>query len=48
MVIPSFGGAEDVSVGRSGCFQLLDAEDSILIEQEIKSCCLSSKGIKSC
>ena len=43
--IPSLGGAEDVSVVRSNCFQLLEPEDSILVEKGIESCCSDSKGI---
>ena len=45
MIIPSFGGVEDVSLRRSNCFQLLDAKVLILVEEEIKSYCLGSKGI---
>ena len=30
IIIPSFGGAEDVSVGKFNCFKLLGLEDSIL------------------
>ena len=30
MFIPSFGGAEEVSVGKSNCFQLLDVQGLIL------------------
>ena len=45
MIIPSFGGAKDVSEEDPIVFQLLDAEDSIFVEQGIKSCCFSSKGI---
>ena len=32
-IIPSLGGVEDVSVGRSSYFQLLELEDSILVEK---------------
>ena len=44
-IIPSLGGVEDVSVGRSNCFQLLEPEDLILVDKVIESCCSSSKGI---
>ena len=44
-IIPSLGVAEDVSVDRSSCFQLLGPEDSILVKKGIESCCSSSKGI---
>ena len=44
-IIPSLGGAEDVFVGRSNCFQFMELEDSILVEKAIKSCCSGSKGI---
>ena len=44
-IIPSLGGAEDVSVGRSSYFQLLELEDSSLVETGIESCFSSSKGI---
>ena len=30
IIIPSFGGVEDVSVGKSSCFELLRPKDSIL------------------
>ena len=45
IIIPSLGGAEDVSVGRSSCFQILEPKDSIFIEKRIESCCSGSKGI---
>ena len=45
IIIPSLGGANDVSMGRSSCFQLLKLENSILVENGIESCCSSSKGI---
>ena len=48
MIILSFGGTEDVSIGKFDCFQLLDAKDSILVEKGIESCCLDSKGIDHC
>ena len=44
-IIPSLGGAEDVSVGRSSCFQLLEPKNLILVEKRIESCCFGSKGI---
>ena len=45
IIIPSLGGVEDVFVSRSSYFQLLELEDSILVEKEIKSCCFGSKEI---
>ena len=44
-IIPSLGGAEDVSVGRSSFFQLLEPEDSIFVEKGIESCFFGSKEI---
>ena len=43
IIIPSFGGGEDVSVSKSNCFKLLGPENSILGSQGIESCCFSSK-----
>ena len=45
MIIPCLGGAEDVSVDRVSCFQLLELEDSIFVDKGIESCCSGSKGI---
>ena len=44
-IIPSLGGAKDVFVGRSNYFQLLEFENSILIEKGIESYCSGSKRI---
>ena len=44
-IIPSLGGVEDVFVGRSNCFHLLEPEYLILVKKRIESCCSSSKGI---
>ena len=44
-IIPSLGGGEDVSMGRSSYFQLLEFENSILIEKGIESCYYGSKEI---
>ena len=43
----AWGGVEDVFVGRSNYFQLLELEDSILVEKRIESYCSGSKGIDS-
>ena len=48
IIIPSFRGVEDVSVGKFSCFELLGLEVSILGSQGIESCCFSSKGIDPC
>ena len=48
IIIPSFRGVEDISLGKSNCFELLGLEDSIFGSQRIESCCFSSKGIESC
>ena len=45
MIIPSFEGVEDVLVGRSHGFQLLDTKGSILVDKGVESCCLNSKRI---
>ena len=34
-IIPSLGGAEDVSMGRSNYFQLLEPENLILVDKGI-------------
>ena len=46
-IIPSLGGTEDVFVGRSSYFQLLEPEGSILVEKgiRIEFCCSGSNGI---
>ena len=45
IIIPNFGGAKDVSIGKSNYFELLGFEDSILGSQGIEFCCFNSKGI---
>ena len=47
-VIPSFGGDDDVFMGKSSCFELLGIKDLIFDSQRIESCCFSSKGIDLC
>ena len=48
IIIPSFGGGEDVFVSKSSYFELLGHEDSILGSRGIESCCFNFKGVESC